>query len=151
MKSLLDITVRSTEIDFLGHVNNSKYQEYLEWGRFQWTRDANLTRDRFAHARVAPVVVHVSIDYRNEARLDDMLTIETQLCRVGSSSLHFHQAVRRTDGVLACEGRVVLAIFDLDRRSSTAIPDDLRVELSRLLIEIPGQEPETVEVDFREG
>jgi len=133
MLSRLSHTVRSTEVDFLGHVNNAKYQEYLEWGRFGWIRDAGLTRDRFAHARVAPVVVHVSLDYRREAVLDDVLTIETALVEIGNRSLTFRQRVLREGGAVACDGRVVLAIFDLDTRQSAPIPEELRAELQRLL------------------
>jgi thioesterase III len=133
MLSRLTHTVRSTEVDFLGHVNNAKYQEYLEWGRFGWIRDASLTRDRFAHARVAPVVVHVSLDYRREAVLDDALTIETALVEIGNRSMTFRQRVLREDGAVACDGRVVLAIFDLDTRQSAPIPDELRAELTRLI------------------
>lgn len=132
MRSRLTHTVRSTEVDFLGHVNNAKYQEYLEWGRFAWIRDAGLTRDRFAHDRVAPVVVHVSLDYKREAVLDDLLTVETALTRIGGRSLRFRQRVLREDGSVACDGRVVLAIFDLSTRQSAPIPDALRAELERL-------------------
>lgn len=140
MLSRLQHTVRSTEVDFLGHVNNAKYQEYLEWGRFGWIRDAGLTRDRFAHARIAPVVVHVSLDYKREAVLDDLLTIETALVRVGNRSLHFRQRVLREDGSVACDGKVVLALFDLASRQGADVPDSLRGELDRLLAPRYGEE-----------
>ncbi|TVQ90253.1 MAG: acyl-CoA thioesterase [Deltaproteobacteria bacterium] len=133
MLSRLQHTVRSTEVDFLGHVNNAKYQEYLEWGRFGWIRDAALTRDRFAHARIAPVVVHVSLDYKREAVLDDVLTIETALVKIGNRSLHFRQRVLREGGEVACDGKVVLALFNLETRQSSALPDELRAELERLI------------------
>jgi thioesterase-3 len=138
MISRLSHTVRSTEVDFLGHVNNAKYQEYLEWGRFGWIRDAALTRDRFAHARIAPVVVHVSLDYRREAVLDDLLTVETALVEIGNRSMTFRQRVVRADGSVACDGKVVLAIFDLDTRQSAPIPEPLRAELLRLVATLEG-------------
>jgi YbgC/YbaW family acyl-CoA thioester hydrolase len=133
MLSRLHVIVRSTEVDFLGHVNNAKYQEYLEWGRFQWIRDAALTRDRFAHARMAPVVRHITLDYLREAVLDDPLTVETALVRIGDRSLHFRQRVLKEDGAIACDGKVVLAIFDLATRAGAAVPEDLRAELSRVV------------------
>ena len=133
MLSRLSHTVRSTEVDFLGHVNNAKYQEYLEWGRFQWWRDAELTRDRFGLGAVAPVVVHVSIDYRSEAQLDDELTIETGLSRVGDRSMHFAHRVVHADGRVACEATVVVAMFDLSSRASAAVPDSLRAHVEQLV------------------
>lgn len=132
MLSRLTHTVRSTEVDFLGHVNNAKYQEYLEWGRFAWIRDAKLTRDRFGHA-VAPVVVHVSLDYKRETQLDDLLTVETALVKIGEHSLHFRQRVLKEDGSVACDGRVILAMFDMKERNKTPVPDDLRGAFQPLL------------------
>lgn len=125
-------TVRSTEVDFLGHVNNAKYQEYLEWGRFAWVRDAGLTRDRFGHA-IAPVVVHVSLDYKREAQLDDVLVIETALVQIGTSSMHYRQRVLKDNGEVACDGRVVLAMFDVQARAKAELPRDLRTTLETLL------------------
>lgn len=140
MLSRITHTVRSTEVDFLGHVNNAKYQEYLEWGRFGWVRDAGLTRDRFGHA-IAPVVVHVSLDYKREAQLDDMLTIETALVHVGESSLHYRQRVLKEGGEICCDGRVVLAMFDMKARAKARVPDDLRGSFQRLLAPRYGEEP----------
>jgi YbgC/YbaW family acyl-CoA thioester hydrolase len=140
MLSRLSQTVRSTEVDFLGHVNNAKYQEYLEWGRFQWFRDAELTRDRFGMDRLAPVVVHVALDYRSEAQLDDELTIETALTRIGDHSLHFRQRVVHRDGRVACDGRVVLAMFDLEKRAAAPVPAELRAHIEPTLAPRYGEE-----------
>jgi thioesterase-3 len=145
MLSRLTHCVRSTEGDFLGHVHNAKFQEYLEWGRFQWIRDAALTRDRFAHERVAPVVVHVSLDYKAEARLDDALVIETALVEIGNRSLHFRQRVLRADGSIACDGLVVLAMFDLESRTGAPLSDALREEFSKLVAPGYGSDVTTAE------
>jgi len=144
MLSRVQHTVRSTEVDFLGHVNNAKYQEYLEWGRFGWVRDAGLTRDRFGHA-VAPVVVHVSLDYKREAQLDDKLTIETALVHIGQHSLHFRQRVLKEDGTVACDGRVVLSMFDMQNRAKAKVPDDLRGVFQKLMAPRYGDEPAETE------
>jgi len=46
MKTTLEIPVRSTEIDFLGHVNNTKYLDYMQWGREEWYMQAGMTFPR---------------------------------------------------------------------------------------------------------
>ena len=33
METAHEIVVRPTEVDVNGHVNNTKYVEYMEWGR----------------------------------------------------------------------------------------------------------------------
>ncbi len=138
-------TVRSTEVDFLGHVNNAKYQEYLEWGRFGWVRDAGLTRDRFGHS-IAPVVRHVTLDYLHEAQLDDKLVIETALVHIGEHSLHFRQRVVKENGDVAVDGQVVLAMFDMRARAKAKVPEDLAGVFQKLLAPRYGEQTDTKEV-----
>ena len=75
MISRLDIVVRSTEVDTLGHVNNSVYQQWMEWGRFEWVRHAATDFSFLGSANLTMVVVHVSLDYRREARREVALDI----------------------------------------------------------------------------
>lgn len=129
MISTLPIVVRSTEVDMLGHVNNSVYQQWFEWGRFEWVRNADFDGDALKDQGIALVVVHVAIDYRREARRDDALTIETALAKVGRSSVTFRQRVVHADGGVAAEGKVVLACFDLRARAAARLPSDVRATL----------------------
>ena len=119
--SRLPIVVRSTEVDMLGHVNNAVYQQWLEWGRFEWVRDSGLDFDHLAKQGFALVVVHVSLDYRAEAKMDDEMVIETSLTRIGTSSLTFRQRVLHAEGRVACEATVVLACFDTQARRGCAL------------------------------
>lgn len=132
MLSRLPIVVRSTEVDTLGHVNNAVYQNWLEWGRFEWVRRAGLDLDAIARRGFALVVVHVSMDYRREARMDDDMVIETALVRVGRRSLTFAQRVVHSRGEVACEAEVVLAGFDTEARRGKAVPATLRPVLEKL-------------------
>lgn len=137
MLSRLPIVVRSTEVDVLGHVNNAVYQHWLEWGRFEWVRRAGLDIDAMSRRGLALVVVHVSLDYRREARMDDDMVIETALVKVGRRSLRFAQRVLHADGPVACEAQVVLAAFDLAERRGASIPPDVRVLLDGLVETAP--------------
>ncbi len=131
----LPITVRSTHIDRLGHVNNATYQEYIEWGRFGWFRDSTIPLDDFTYREIAAVVARVEIDYRKEATMDQQLTVETCLTRVGTKSLRFSQRVVHADATTACEAVVVAVIFDTKTRKSRAIPDELRPLLEGLVVD----------------
>lgn len=134
MRSELPIIVRSTHTDMLGHVNNATYQQYLEWGRFDWFRRAKIPLDAFTRRDLAAVVARVEIDYRREARMDDALTVETELCHLGRKSLHFAQRVRHMDGGVACEAKVITVVFDQATRRSAFIPEPLRPHLETLLV-----------------
>lgn len=41
VETVIEIEVRPTEIDVMGHVNNAKYLEYMEWGREDWYNQWN--------------------------------------------------------------------------------------------------------------
>ncbi|MCB9663638.1 MAG: acyl-CoA thioesterase [Alphaproteobacteria bacterium] len=131
----LPIVVRSTEVDFLGHVNNAVYQQWMEWGRFEWVRACGLDLAGLRDRGLSLVVVHVSIDYRREARLDQQLVIETALSKVGTRSLAYQQRVLHADGTVASTGEVALACFDIEARRSAALPPEVREALRGLLPE----------------
>ncbi len=121
----------------LGHVNNAVYQQWFEWGRFDWVRAAQLAVDDIASAGVALVVVHVSLDYRRECRLDDAIEIETVLEKIGGKSLNYRQRARHADGGVACDAKVILACLDLKSRGGKPIPAALRDRLGSLTGALP--------------
>ena len=88
----------STEIDVLGHVNNAKYLEYLEWGREDWYNRIGLPFEAFSEMGVGTVTVNININYRKEARLGEKLTIRTRPLRKGKSSFVLEQYRQRAGG-----------------------------------------------------
>lgn len=134
MTNHLDIVVRSTELDPLGHVNNARYLEYLEWGRFEWFSETGFPIDLFGSGRVSAVIVNVNINFRREARLGDRLRIETRLVHQGRSSFRFAQEVVQVeDGERVCDALVTGATFDTVERASIPIPDEVRRHFERFL------------------
>lgn len=127
--STLEIEVRSTDLDALGHVNNARYVEYLEWGRFEWVRENGIPIDLFGRDRLTTVLVNVNVNFRHEACLGDRLRVHTWLAELGRRSFRFGQEVVREDGVRVADAVVTSVMFDTTTRASVAIPDDLRVLL----------------------
>ncbi|MDQ3556100.1 MAG: acyl-CoA thioesterase [Gemmatimonadota bacterium] len=137
MTSELSITVRSTELDSLGHVNNAKYLEYLEWGRFEWLRQSGVPLDLLGTSGVGTAIVNVNVNFRNEARLSDELRVRARLVHIGTSSLQIGQEILGADGRRVCDGLVTLAIFDTRTRRSTPISLSLREALEPLISAAP--------------
>jgi thioesterase-3 len=69
MKTAIQIEVRPTELDSMGHVNNAKFLEYMEWSREDWYNKAALPFDTFTALGLGTVTVNININYRKEARL----------------------------------------------------------------------------------
>lgn len=133
MPATLDIVVRSTEVDMLGHVNNAVYQQWFEWGRFEWVRWSQVDFAALSPPHLSLVVVHVSLDYRRESRRDDRMVIETSLARLGTKSMTYRQRVLHADGEVAAEGDVVLAVFDTITRRAAPMDAAVRAALLPLV------------------
>jgi thioesterase-3 len=129
LTSTLDIEVRSTDLDALGHVNNARYVEYLEWGRFEWVRENGIPIDLFGRDRLTTVLVNVNVNFRREACLGDKLRVHTWLAELGRRSFRFGQELLGEDGARVADAVVTSVMFDTATRASVAIPDDLRAVL----------------------
>lgn len=125
MESSLDIVVRSTEIDEVGHVNNAKYLEYLEWGREDWYALTGFAAERLAEQNIATVVVNININYRREAKKGERLTIVTRPVRKGHTSFVVRQKIYNREGDCVVDADVTIVMFDLYERQSTPIPESL--------------------------
>ncbi|MBD1370827.1 acyl-CoA thioesterase [Hazenella sp. IB182357] len=126
MKTKIMIEVRPTEIDNMGHVNNAKYLEYMEWSREDWYNKSHLPFQTFADMGIGTVTVHISINYRKEATLGQHLTISTEPIRIGRSSYVLkHEIVNEKDELVA-DAEVTSVTIDLALRKSVALPEQLR-------------------------
>ncbi|TCP53937.1 thioesterase-3 [Tumebacillus sp. BK434] len=126
MKVSLDIVVRSTEIDVNGHVNNAKYLEYLEWGREEWYEQAGLHYDVFTELGVQTVTVNININYRQECKQGDRLTITTTPERMGNSSYSLKQEIHNQRGERVADAVVTSVAMDIASRKGRPVPEALR-------------------------
>ena len=121
--SVTPITVRSTELDAYGHVNNAKYLEYFEWGRFDWVEALPLPPAMVE--RLSIVIANVNVNFRKEARRGDALTVETRLTRRGRSSLELSQILKNDQDDTIADAVVTGVTFDPVLRKSAPIPEVL--------------------------
>lgn len=126
------IVVRSTEVDVYGHVNNAKYLEYLEWGRFDWAEATGLTPERVG-PDLGLVVANINVNYRREARTGDRLVVKTRLAARSRRSIRFTQVVVDAAGERVADAEVTAVVFDLRTRRSAEMPDELAARLDALV------------------
>ncbi|MCL6453514.1 MAG: acyl-CoA thioesterase [Alicyclobacillus sp.] len=124
--STIEITVRSTEIDVNGHVNNAKYLEYLEWGREDWYEQRGFTYEVLRDAGYITVLVHIGVDYRREAFQNDRLRIQTHLSAVGNSSITMRQIIDNQSGGRVVDAEAVIVTIDPVTRKPVPVPDSIR-------------------------
>jgi YbgC/YbaW family acyl-CoA thioester hydrolase len=126
MEAIIEIIVRSTEIDVNGHVNNAKYLEYLEWGREEWYEQNGLQYETLLAMGVQTVTVNININYRKECRQGEKLQIRTLPERVGNTSFVLKQEIRNERGEVAADAIVTVVTMDSETRKSRPVPDVLR-------------------------
>ena len=119
MDSVITIKVRGYHVDVNRHVNNARYLEFLEEGRWAffddnpgfngWPEEADFS------------VVNINIDYRKGAGVGDVLEVRTNISRLGQKSGTVHQAIalQGTQSVVA-EADVTFVMAD--RRTQKALP-----------------------------
>ncbi|MFS0556158.1 acyl-CoA thioesterase [Brevibacillus sp. 179-C9.3 HS] len=130
------LTVRSTDIDVIGHVNNAKYLEYMEWARFEWIWQKGFTLDELKRRAIMPVVVNININYRKELTMREDVTAITTVVKVGEKSFVIRQELYNAADVLVADADVTMVMIDANTRQSISLPAELReallVELERV-------------------
>ncbi len=125
----MDIThakVRGYHLDLYGHVNNARYLEFLEEGRWSFY-EKRVDRDQIHSRGLGLVVVNNNINYRYPARLHDILEIRTDVERIGGKSLTFKQEIYlKGTNTLVIDASVVFVILNMKTGKAIEIDEELR-------------------------
>lgn len=112
----VEITVRSYELDVLGHVNQAVYHQYTEIGRMEMLDAAGYDWHALDGRNVGPVLLESTMKYRRELRSADRVTIVTR-AEVGEGKVFtMSSEVLKADGTLSAEMTGVFGFMDLDAR-----------------------------------
>ncbi|NQF16731.1 acyl-CoA thioesterase [Brevibacillus sp. HB1.3] len=123
------LTVRSTDIDVIGHVNNAKYLEYMEWARFEWIWEQGFTLDELRRRAIMPVVANININYRKELKMREEVTAITTVVKVGEKSFVIRQELYNAADVLVADADVTMVMIDANTRQSVSLPVELKEAL----------------------
>jgi len=121
-----EIRVIYGDTDQMGVVYYANYLRYFEAGRNEYIRAKGLRyRDFEAQFRLMLPVVEASVSYRNPARYDDVVTVETSISEVRRASARFEYRILRGEELVAT-GHTVHACVDLDGRVTRMPPELLQ-------------------------
>jgi acyl-CoA thioester hydrolase len=122
---ITEVTLRYSDMDVLGHLNNAVYATLFEAGRVAYV-DAVLAP--LMAADQGFVIVKLTVEFKAEAHYPGVARILTRVSRVGGSSMVYLQELHIA-GRLAATAESVCALFDMNRRKAMRCPDDMRVLL----------------------
>ena len=119
-----DLTPRFRDTDAMGHINNAVYVTYIEVARQEYWRAFSREQD---YRRVPFILAHVSIDFRSEALVREVLNLAIRCGGIGTKSFTFEYEIHeRESGRLVVEASSVQVCYDYTLKQSIPVPDELR-------------------------
>ena len=118
---------RFRDTDAMGHINNAVYVTYLEVGRQEYWKRVSKTQD---YRRVPFILANVTIDFRSEALVNELLEVATRCEWIGTRSFAFVYEIReQASRRLVVEAVTVQVCYDYDAKRSVPMPAELRRQI----------------------
>lgn len=136
----LKVRIYYEDTDSGGVVYYANYLRFAERARTEWIR-AVTGREGPLWREDEPVFMarHAEVDYLGSARLDDCLTVTTDLVKLGGASLTMQQSIKRDDVVL---NRLKIVLVCVTPEGKVLrIPPEWRQTLSRFVVEEGAESP----------
>ncbi len=131
MSTKVEIKVRGYHLDVFQHVNNARYLEFMEEGRWNFFEE-NKNCNEWPEG-VTFVVVNININYRLPAVLGDMLEVRTTLSSIGNKSSVLHQEIiRQKTGEVVADADVTYVIVDSKTQKALPLKGNLAAFFGRL-------------------
>lgn len=102
---IASINVRFYETDMMGIAHHSNHFRWFEMARIEFLRHIGLTLGAMMKEDIVFPIMNVSCEYKEPARFDDIINIETYLVKMTRAQMVFRYRMRRaSDGVLLATG-----------------------------------------------
>jgi acyl-CoA thioester hydrolase len=115
------------DTDSGGLVYYAAYLEHLEEGRAEYCRSKGVILNEYALKGVVFPVVHAQIEYKAPARYADTIRIYTRVEKIGHSSIHFLQEIKK-DKLVLVKAKTIWACIGNDF-VSREVPPEIRKAL----------------------
>lgn len=130
MKHTYPVQLRFSDVDQLGHVNNSVYFSLYDLGKTAYMRD--VLGERVDYRRTSMVVANLNANFFAPVFFTDRLAIETLTVHLGNKSFVLWQrAVCEDSGEVKCECRTVMVAFDVETQQAISIPQAWKEAIAR--------------------
>lgn len=120
-----EIRVRYGETDQMGVVYYGNYAQYLEQGRTEWLRELGFSYKWMEANNVQLPVVHFSIDYKQPAFYDDLLTVKTILVKIPTVKIEFQYEIYNESKQLLATATTVLVFINSSTKKIMKAPEYL--------------------------
>lgn len=119
--------------DAMGHMNVRFYAAFFDDASSHFVGSLGGGVDQLAPAHLGWADVRHVVEFREEVRSGGLLTICSRVIKVGRTSLTFRHDLTGPTGNLHATMEVVSVMFDLSKRATFALPDNIRRAAEQLL------------------
>ncbi|MBU8909897.1 MAG: acyl-CoA thioesterase [Desulfobacterales bacterium] len=130
-----EIKIRGYHTDLYQHVNNARYLEFLEEGRWQLFED-HINLEGFMTKGFRFFVVNINISYKSPVRVNDVIVVKSGLGKIGNKSAVIkQQIINNKTGAVCVDADITFVIAGLNGK-----PLEITGELKENFQQIPGFE-----------
>ena len=117
--------IRFSDVDQFGHVNNSVYFSLYDLAKTTYVKE--VLSGRMKWNEVGIVVANINANFMSPIYFMDNVNIETATVELGNKSFILMQrAVDAESGVVKCECRTVMVVYDLKTQTPMQMPDEYK-------------------------
>jgi len=130
MKNKTEIRVYYADTDHEGVVYYANYLKWFEIGRTEILRQYGYDYSDIEKKNLIVPVVEVKCSYKQSAKYNDVIIVNTTIGNIGNSSIRFnYEIIRKSDNELLAEGHTINVFVDRKTMKSIKIPEELRKAL----------------------
>lgn len=134
MQTRTPIKVRGYHIDLYNHVNNARYLEFLEEGRWHFL-EQQPEIDYLMSSGLGMAVVNININFRRGAFMGEELEVLTELVKVGNkSALIQQQVVLKGTETIIVDADVTFVVTDQKAQKAVVLEGKLLELMQQWLI-----------------
>lgn len=133
LKFVFPIRVYYEDTDAGGVVFYANYLKFCERARTEWLRKLGFDQSKLdSELGLIFVVSETSLTYKKPAKLDDILSIHTEVESMGKASIVFSQDVYRENELLV-QSKITVCCIKRDGFKPSAIPESVRLSFESVM------------------
>ena len=132
---MLELKIRLdwSEMDMFQHINNVSYFKFTQANRLKILETVGLTK-LFAETKIGPTLAHTECDFKQELNYPGNVYVRSSINEIKNTSFVIQHQLFDDNQNLCAQALDVIVVYDYSNEKKHPIPEDIRMELSQLLV-----------------
>src|SRR5699024_847774 len=128
----MEIKVRISETDVLGHINHANYFTYMEEARIEFFNKIGL---EVINEGCTVILAAANCDYVRQGYFNQTLMVTTGVKRIGRTSFTLvSDIVEKESNELIAKGEVTVVYFNVHEQRAQELPNSYKEKLKELMV-----------------